>query len=1096
MSSLTRNIWLNPVSQERIRKLFTDLKPVGEFLTDAVDKLKEDESKGWAAAVVAASPWLHDAAEAVAEEIPFIRATLKLFKKWLEVDNPYEIGTIACTLAYQQSVRQAIEAVSVSVISYRQAPKIERSVREGVFKLAPAEGADLRTFSREYVLQHPFVQRADKLLAESLQAGGLAQKEQKAVVHQVHQNFVENLDLLFTNTKTRDRFAPFHDRIKLGTQENRAYAALDIHAEFQREQFNERPLFNIEPFALKDIYIDTECGVCAWEQIKAGLRPFDEASGGRIDLLASVMQRITDEKFEEAIVIQGSAGAGKSSFTLRLAVRLLEEGFIPIRIQLKRLSFRDSLIEAIEKALEFEVDGQQTERSLIPRKGTLLDGRIFDQQYGSAGISRYVLILDGWDELSVGATETLRDKAARVLHDVREEMLRNRAWKVRVVITGRPSADVSEASFRVLLDDSTPIFTMRPLQPEHLRVFVQRLHQATNEPPESEVAETRWRVPPLEQFEPVFNCYEAAFHQTTDALSSQAMEVLGYPQLAYAAIRVMSQMPNEESINEMLSRPSRLYQRLIDLTCDNAAKLNKEKELQEQWRYFGPQLRELLCHTAAAITACGQEQIGMQELEARLITLREHYALQGKLRPGQESSLSKLLVSFYFTGGFTEQGCEFLHHSFCEYLFAEAVVATLKGFGNHPSPSYQTVGRDFDPQVQKHLYDLSRSLINLLAPQWLTQEVAGHLEYLIEWEIERARKGEDRSSSKSAPESINFEQWKNVRDALAILWKWWISEAHIRPQLKQGRNYGKYTTENPYACDVLTEWMLPLPAPPYLKDSFESMSTVDANFGEALFRLCALTHYYVAVADGWTNKRDRGGHDLIVEDLWAGASYPGATQPGYQTKVTQGDKTWILFAPHGGDPKLFQRCIARINSAPGRPQESFPERVCSPGIDLRKAELPRVSFAGAHLDKANLDEAVLIGSNLSQAHLVGARLCKASLDGARLNDAVCDGAVLDEAVLDDANLSSASFIGASLAGAVMSNAKLYRTQLGEAILDGADLSRVRDYGYPEQIKDAFFNEETRVPQEWQALKQIKLGQDLDNEIGDFGGGENDGSHIG
>jgi hypothetical protein len=45
------------------------------------------------------------------------------------------------------------------------------------------------------------------------------------------------------------------------------------------------------------------------------------------------------------------------------------------------------------------------------------------------------------------------------------------------------------------------------------------------------------------------------------------------------------------------------------------------------------------------------------------------------------------MISFYFKGGREDRGCEFLHKSFREYLYAEAVVEMLKDYGLKQSGS-------------------------------------------------------------------------------------------------------------------------------------------------------------------------------------------------------------------------------------------------------------------------------------------------------------------------------------------------------------------------------------------------------------------------
>jgi hypothetical protein len=102
------------------------------------------------------------------------------------------------------------------------------------------------------------------------------------------------------------------------------------------------------------------------------------------------------------------------------------------------------------------------------------------------------------------------------------------------------------------------------------------------------------------------------------------------------------------------------------------------------------------------------------------------------------------MISFFFKGGHTHLGCEFVHKSFREYLFAEAIVEALKDFGRDDSgelrkrASYYKEFNKEDPQ-----YGLTRTLSELLSPQWLSPEVAVHVEQLLAWEIQREVSGEN-----------------------------------------------------------------------------------------------------------------------------------------------------------------------------------------------------------------------------------------------------------------------------------------------------------------------------------------------------------------
>ncbi len=168
------------------------------------------------------------------------------------------------------------------------------------------------------------------------------------------------------------------------------------------------------------------------------------------------MGYITDRNFKEPIVIQGLAGAGKSSFTLRLCAELWAKGWRPLRIRLKRLRLSSSLIDALNEAVELADEDRLADLPVARPKDLLLGGEIFRTPYGGDhSLCRYVLILDGWDELDLSDSRPFREKVGEMLREVRRVFLDpQRAPRVRVVVTGRPSPDVVESKF---LNDDTPV---------------------------------------------------------------------------------------------------------------------------------------------------------------------------------------------------------------------------------------------------------------------------------------------------------------------------------------------------------------------------------------------------------------------------------------------------------------------------------------------------------------------------------------------------------------------------------------------------------------------------------------------------------------
>ena len=115
------------------------------------------------------------------------------------------------------------------------------------------------------------------------------------------------------------------------------------------------------------------------------------------------------------------------------------------------------------------------------------------------------------------------------------------------------------------------------------------------------------------------------------------------------------------------------------------------------------------------------------------------------------------------------------------------------------------------------------------------------------------------------------------------------------------------------------------------------------------------------------------------------------------------------------------------------------------GVDLRQANLSRVSlgkaqlsganFEGANLAGAVLNEATITGANFNQCHLAKAQFEKADLTSAKLRDTVLTRANFREADLTDADLTNASaeeanWFDVTLRRAVLRNAALTRGHFG------------------------------------------------------------------
>ncbi len=1116
MSFLNRNIFLTQTEQDSLRKVFDEKKisSVTDFLADAAEKLQE--GKDWAELLVAAAPWLKEFAVEAAKPIPFVGAAAKLIAKWAE-PKFHELAAIGCTLAYQAAVRDALTAEkSFSVEQFRAKQKIDAKVIRQIRNASPAEQADLSTITLDDAVNHIFVRRADRALEIALDATGFDDKQQAHIFNRVHDGFVEKLRLLLSDSKTAEKFEPLKSFFELGNDEKLAHIALATHAEYQREQYETAPVFRFEPFALKEVYVETECGVLDWQEIREksprremheaeapdrDFSPFDEKYGGRHNLVETVMGFIRNPEFHEPIVLQGDAGAGKSSFTIRLSAELLSEGFCPIRVRLKHLQLGKPLLEALPDAIELGDEDRLAKNPLTKPNDLLLNGRIFNERYGTTNLCRYVLILDGWDELSLSDNRGFRENVQDILKDVRDTFFRGSdKARVRVIITGRPSEDVikkndTKDGYSYFLTAATKVLTLRPMRPDQLRDLTARMKTALETQPiyapHTETAAS-WQISDLTKFEPVFKTYEKAFAEKR----SQRLEVLGSPLLAYLAIRVMAE--TEGDLTELINQPTRLYRELTNLTCGGAGKFVADKrdkpgERDAWWRTDEAKLRQLLQRTAAAMTINGKEYISKDQLARRVFDGEDDETDDVVGEAGRESTLSKLMISFFFKGGHPELGCEFSHKSFREYLTAERIVEALKEFGRASNeftfPKRPKPERDF-PANDDPRYEFSRELSRLLAPQWLKEEVVNHLEEMLRWEIQCSRYGtgsgsdlvapkalpaENRGATASRSVPLSFHQWEQIRDGLADLWEWWVDGAHLRPQW-EGK--GKKRNIEPAFVHELIKWSAPLDEQEAYDQSimFESATTMDAHLGDGLFRLCAWVHFFVAEADGWLTPREEG-KEPTPEQLWAGVSArkvwfwydedktrvieekiigEGCTLHIFQASITQGKRQFRLFAPSNEKNNSFYSSIARVNSAIEPSAYNFPANRFCKGIDLRGSIL---------------DSAILYGTILDRAILNGASLDGAILDSASFNNASLCGASLNDTRLDGANLDGTNLDGTSLHGT-----SLHGTSLHGASLDGA-------LGLTwEQIDSAWIDEKTSLPQEFDELRKQKLErQQVDSE---------------
>jgi len=974
---------LSPSEEELFARDAGKVKSLAEFFNESVDALKDSPTSDLLGHVVKiASEW---------------SGTVKAFTKVVDYaiteHSSLVLGWLACTLAYRQAAEKAIQLQS------RPASRLLFSadiIKSSITKLNLEHPSIMEGFTLDGATGHPFVRAADRALWIILDVAGYAEDERRTIIRAVRSSFTAQMQELLTGEKG-EKFAAFRRWLHLGTEDGRVFASLAKHIEQIRAELEDSPALGIEPFTVDQVYIATECGQLPWHKIRgdlaARIQPvdaFDETSARRQDLMQGVLDLMRDPNYDDAIVVMGAPGAGKSTFTKKLAVRLHAEGFLPIRVPLQHLRVDMDLFDAVHDVLKRFYSAEF--------QSSVLRDKVFAETLpiGSIEISSYVFIFDGWDEINLAADEGFQQRVNRLLDRLRQTLFDQNQGTVRAILTGRPSQAIARSGF---FRDHTMVLTIRPLNPDDLERYVNRILKALENPLSGPAIEN-WKPSHIRHYEPALTRYRREFP------AAVTLDVLGQPLLAHLAIRLLA---NFEAVEELIERPTTLYRHLTDLTCKSAGRAKTSDSGRGRTVDIPSEdLRPLLHGTALAVTAFGTEAIPEDELRERLNTLGIGDLTQ--ITHGDQP-LTNLMISFFFKQVTEHSGCEFLHKSLREYLAAEAIVEVLKNYGrlSKEAPLEKPVEHYWkDFPLEDNRFWLTRKLGEIMAGQWLSASIVEHIRALLEWEINRTLHPAEVPTDKIAgiPTSpLGFEAWEIVRDGLADLWDWWGEGVHLRPQPTRTLRDWKIDVL-PYVFELMQRAMRRDNHNQRLPPRPLRTVTVDAHLGYGLFQLTAFVHGLMADAKGW----GEWVRQAAPEGAWNLA--PAMSRRRYQMVVESGGQRFVVFAPSGPSNVYFRNYAARINAA-GVAPPSFAE-VDFPGMTYMHA----VFLKGNDLQGLDFDRA-----NLSTSMLAGAAMVQSSLRGVDLTFT---------------ELNNTAFILADLTGADVANSNFQK-----AYLDKSDLSDLR-----------------------------------------------------
>lgn len=706
---------------------------------------------------------------------------------------------------------------------------------------------------------------------------------------------------------------------------------LALHRAWIRHLFEAAPVLGHDELTLERIHAPLECVEQTWREVRAGAATAHLPHHATGDALAAALRYLGDPSTRDVLVIQGPAGAGKSTFMLRLARELDRRGLHPVLIRFRdlKLTVPEPLMTKLADAIQL---GPEDELPPSPDDELFAESRLQQTiRFANVEIGRTVFLLDGWDEVSLAGSAGYQHQLRSWLPQLRDGLVRRKGPPLRVIVAGRPSLEIAASDF--LLDD-TRVLTLCPFTPNALEQFVARLRQLAG-----------WTA--LDFREPLQG-YRRRYERSLPIESgrpgvSAAYEMLGYPLLAFLTCRICATEPGLD--HALIELPTMLYEKLIEQTV-RGGHPESTRAPEHAVHLPAERLRRLMRFTAVSAMLLDDLGVHGQELRARLVELEAGADLESV--HGRDLA-NALVVSYWFKQGHGDFGCEFIHKGFRDFLYAEALVEELRAIAGGacgpqpvpPAPSW----RDFVPGTPLHR--ASRRLARLIGATWLAADVRIHLFTLLERELPRDR-----------------AHWLAVRDALVDIYAWWADGGHLRPQLRRAVAAAANGTEwnagwaPPFVAEMAV-WAMPRTSEAH--GPVHATATVDAILGDALIQLCAFFHARLPVSTSDASSRRPYRSD-------------------------DGDDGTRRFRPGGATRGDLQRLISRIDAATGRTAGPGASGLWLQCVDLRGEQL-----AGARLSEADLTGARLDGADLRGANLVLACLDGACLDGADLRCAAVSG---------------------------------------------------------------------------------------------------------
>lgn len=693
--------------------------------------------------------------DSAGEAFSIVKFVLVLISKYTNFKDKNLQCLLLCTLAYEYALLKTIKDNPDIIINIdeNKISKFKSSLlRKNEISI------DIDTFDFQCALSSSFIKEADKMTQDFFNSININEQEQRVLINSIHTNFLKGLCELKSDSSINIKFNALFKYLEAKPSLLKSKVLLLEYANYQRWVFKEKKLFNEKEFSLSDIYVALRCYENIFEN---GKEIYNSKYTNCItDIAKKILHYIKHEDFNSFIAINGTAGAGKSSFTLSFCDKLLEHGFIPIRIPFKHIKFDinktyfndKEIYNILNASINFkDISCYGDNWPQVPNN-LFCNGEIFDERIpvGEKYMSPYIIILDGWDELN---TE-IQNKLKYFLEGLYNTFIDNKNNIIRVIITGRPSDNV--CTYLRNIKKETPILTTCQLNFDEFKLLLDKLNYFNN------LTETYMR-----KLVGKFESYKYYYFEDCEEEQDDIFDILKSPLIVFIIHELLTNCNNDFEIDSLFSNKSLLYKKLADITCENAGKRKEAESDKVNSKLYGDKLRDTLNKTAAIISIKGKELVSFKDLKLLLDSDELNIT---------EDDISKIVVSYYFKGKHYNAGCEFIHKSFREFFYAEAIFNTLIKYNNfYSSYTYKNVpyeNNKNDFRKTSNLYNFSRSLCPLISTKYLSKEETELFEGLLISYISRKH-----------DQNNNYQII--IFDALISLWKWFISGKPLKYELSE-----------------------------------------------------------------------------------------------------------------------------------------------------------------------------------------------------------------------------------------------------------------------------------------------------------------------